>query len=365
MYCNKCGKQIPDGSVFCTYCGANQPTLQQPVYQQPAPVYAAARPPKGSNRGWKTAFFCMLGAAALSFCVFVMIVLLAPKPDAAAMWEGKSIMAQDDIFGNYTAPAASPAADTASEVQTAAPAETSDADAYQRIVGAWEMYEDGSYIGFEFFDDNTARYVEDADEFYYYFTIQDNRIVFEDEAGESTEFEFALYNDGAEYLTLRYDNDAYEFVRVDSLSEQMPALNTDVFANGFETDIESFLADTWWASAGTSVDNPAAAAAAPGYPSDYDIRAGKLQYIFDTDAMTVQVLMQDENGTVTDEGIFDYELDPYGFILYAFRRVVDIEGADYVIQSKFFVCDGVLYEVEMVDGAEASNYVAYSIYAPG
>lgn len=32
MYCYKCGKQIPDDSAFCSYCGAaiNQPTTEVP-----------------------------------------------------------------------------------------------------------------------------------------------------------------------------------------------------------------------------------------------------------------------------------------------------------------------------------------------
>ena len=54
MFCSKCGQQLPDGSAFCSVCGAPQtvaapqpayqqpaqPVYQQPVYQQPAqPVY--------------------------------------------------------------------------------------------------------------------------------------------------------------------------------------------------------------------------------------------------------------------------------------------------------------------------------------
>lgn len=41
MYCNKCGKPIPDGSTFCNSCGAPQrqrPVQQRPVYQPPKPL---------------------------------------------------------------------------------------------------------------------------------------------------------------------------------------------------------------------------------------------------------------------------------------------------------------------------------------
>lgn len=36
MYCNQCGKQIPDGSRFCSFCGANLTAVQSAPH--PAPV---------------------------------------------------------------------------------------------------------------------------------------------------------------------------------------------------------------------------------------------------------------------------------------------------------------------------------------
>ncbi len=38
MFCKNCGKEILDNAAFCTYCGAQSATPQQPV-QQPQPVY--------------------------------------------------------------------------------------------------------------------------------------------------------------------------------------------------------------------------------------------------------------------------------------------------------------------------------------
>ena len=38
MYCNQCGKQIPDGSRFCNFCGANLTAIQSAP--RPAPVQA-------------------------------------------------------------------------------------------------------------------------------------------------------------------------------------------------------------------------------------------------------------------------------------------------------------------------------------
>lgn len=44
MYCNRCGKQIPDDSVFCSGCGAKvAPAVSAPV-QEPMPAPEAASP---------------------------------------------------------------------------------------------------------------------------------------------------------------------------------------------------------------------------------------------------------------------------------------------------------------------------------
>lgn len=41
MFCSECGKQIPDNTKFCNYCGAKQPALDSP---EPPTVSAAAAP---------------------------------------------------------------------------------------------------------------------------------------------------------------------------------------------------------------------------------------------------------------------------------------------------------------------------------
>lgn len=46
MFCNKCGNQITDGSLFCEYCGAKQmqPQLQQQTIQQPQMQQSVQQP---------------------------------------------------------------------------------------------------------------------------------------------------------------------------------------------------------------------------------------------------------------------------------------------------------------------------------
>jgi hypothetical protein len=48
MYCNKCGKPIPDGSVFCNACGA-----PQQARQVPPPQYRQAPPPQQQQASQK------------------------------------------------------------------------------------------------------------------------------------------------------------------------------------------------------------------------------------------------------------------------------------------------------------------------
>lgn len=48
MFCENCGKELPDGVAFCTSCGAKQTgvsTVAQPVLNaQPTPVQVAEKP---------------------------------------------------------------------------------------------------------------------------------------------------------------------------------------------------------------------------------------------------------------------------------------------------------------------------------
>ena len=45
LFCNKCGRQLPDGSVFCNFCGAQQGVIPQPGGAAAAPGVAAQGAP--------------------------------------------------------------------------------------------------------------------------------------------------------------------------------------------------------------------------------------------------------------------------------------------------------------------------------
>lgn len=81
MFCNNCGKEIPDGALFCTGCGkkigdnAEQPVVQQPVIQQPITPQPAAQ----SN---KKLIWVIIAIAAVFLIVAVIFgVLILGKLD--------------------------------------------------------------------------------------------------------------------------------------------------------------------------------------------------------------------------------------------------------------------------------------------
>lgn len=384
MYCSQCGKQIEDNSVFCAYCGEPQQTTQQhPTVIQKLYVQQPAVQPKAAGKGFKIAFFCVLGAAVIAFGVFAYFQWIKPsdKEELAVM---KELPNTDmDALSEWDKDEFS--LSNIGDVESAQnPQAVQPQDDTERIIGAWESVIDDMYLGFEFSRGGTLRYYEDWDEYVSeYAIVEDGMMITED--GETIgPFEYRFTNTSSgEALVLVIDGETFELMRVVSLSppsEPTPAVTPQptpepkeanagldpdvVFANGFVMDIEAYLTETWWTSNGNWVSNPSAEALETGYPKTNEIKQGELQYIFDTSAMTVQMLVQNADGTVTDKGVCDYQVDPQGFYIYAFHRVQDIDGLEHNLHSKFFVCDDVLYEVEMMDDSEVSNYIAYSIYGP-
>ena len=69
MFCNRCGANLPDGTQFCTNCGAPQTAPQQPAPQatpfQFAPQAAPAAPVKKSGKGKKLGITAAIIAAVL------------------------------------------------------------------------------------------------------------------------------------------------------------------------------------------------------------------------------------------------------------------------------------------------------------
>lgn len=89
-----------------------------------------------------------------------------------------------------------------------------------------------------------------------------------------------------------------------------------------------------------------------------------MQYVFHSDTETVTALRFDEDQNPLGETEVEYRIDPYGFYIYAFDNDVNIDGQTYTVYSKFFVCDDMLYEVQMIGDDEVSNYIAYKVCGP-
>lgn len=99
MYCENCGQQIPDGSTFCSNCGApaGQPAQQQPVEQpvqeqapfdpqdqfnataqQYEPAAPAAPKQPMSPKTKKIIMFSAIGAGALAVILVALFVFIIP-----------------------------------------------------------------------------------------------------------------------------------------------------------------------------------------------------------------------------------------------------------------------------------------------
>lgn len=86
MFCSKCGTQLPDGSTFCSTCGASQGKPQN----APAPRPAGAlkfRTPDFKDK--KTLFYCI--AAGLAFLAFIFSLTGVIKVSALGMSESGTL----------------------------------------------------------------------------------------------------------------------------------------------------------------------------------------------------------------------------------------------------------------------------------
>lgn len=94
MYCQKCGKEIPDGSTFCPECGATQgvqPTPgagATPVQSSMTSVNASAQKPKK-----KTALWIVLGILAV---IIIAAAIGGGKNDSGSTGTGTGTSAQTE-----------------------------------------------------------------------------------------------------------------------------------------------------------------------------------------------------------------------------------------------------------------------------
>ncbi|MEX1306988.1 MAG: zinc ribbon domain-containing protein [Eubacteriales bacterium] len=137
-----------------------------------------------------------------------------------------------------------------------------------------------------------------------------------------------------------------------------PQAEIDTLVAGLNRDIESALADSRWQINGESLPALPDAALPSGYPRFFQIPAGTMVYQFDTTNRKLTLTVYNEDGTVSDVTTQTYTKinDTY---ISAFSRTQTLDGVQREVMSVYFISDGVLYECEIVDGIDASNYLAY------
>ena len=86
MYCIKCGKQIPDDSQFCPYCGENQQTEQfreECFNQQPVVEVPRKATFKEGTKALFNKFFVFNGRTSRSEfnygLLFIMLIVVQKK----------------------------------------------------------------------------------------------------------------------------------------------------------------------------------------------------------------------------------------------------------------------------------------------
>ena len=92
MYCKSCGNQIPDGSLNCQYCGAdqNQPKQNSSIYETGempvAPVFTPNDAPQPSkepeNKNSKGILIGIIAALVVALLAVLFIFVIKPKIDA-------------------------------------------------------------------------------------------------------------------------------------------------------------------------------------------------------------------------------------------------------------------------------------------
>ncbi len=95
MFCQKCGRQIPDGSVICNYCGTvQQPQTFQPI-QPTQPVQFAAPPPAPKKKN-NTVLIAIIAALVTIVLVVVAIFVINPLIEKNNSNSSQSEIEDDD-----------------------------------------------------------------------------------------------------------------------------------------------------------------------------------------------------------------------------------------------------------------------------
>lgn len=86
MYCSKCGKQIPDGSRFCQYCGTKVLYVQQNQPQDLKKEVVMPTPDKGDPQ-IRRMLGIFVGSAIAVMALVIIAYSYAPENQLVGQWE--------------------------------------------------------------------------------------------------------------------------------------------------------------------------------------------------------------------------------------------------------------------------------------
>ncbi len=141
------------------------------------------------------------------------------------------------------------------------------------------------------------------------------------------------------------------------------AVTVEDMVAGLDRSFESSAQGKLWVVSGESVPVAVNGTLPAGYPRTFDITPGTMIYQFDDATDTLLLTTIDENGETTGSYVKHYDMLNSTYAT-AFKRTQVIDGAEREVMSAYFISDGVLYECELVDGVDASNYIAYANEGP-
>lgn len=228
----------------------------------------------------------------------------------------------------------------------------------------------GNMYFLEFFVDETMNILIQEDtttEEIHYYEIMDTHYADTFLIEGTYGYRFYYGRDGLLYMCFYYDDgngeypDITDFFVFDQLGAQVDWEQREIeddIQDSLVMNIEEALDNTVWISTGVEYDNDQAVSPVTGYPKNYDLEYGSIIYYFEQGIATLYVTDTDE--TVDSE----YLGDPDGYYVYAFHRDIDLNGNTGMIYSIFFINNGKLYEIEMIDGQQVSNIIEYEPYQP-
>ena len=353
MFCKNCGAQMTDNAKFCIQCGENATPSPAKQQSETSVKPSTIQVPKKKSKAKKTLVWVLSIVGVL--LIFLVVLILLPEPK-------EELPSKSDFVGVWQVVGLKETLDDDIKLL-----DTSKSKVFTLI------FKNGSLSNLEVLADGTV--VDPYETNYIYKNGHLESFINGSEYPDDAHVRISLDKDGYLIYTDWYDNEAQSPYSVCTRMEGEPQdyivstesnpapllIGYEELEAGLESNIEKIVAGKAWESNGITVDAlPNGGMLPDGYPRIFPGVKGGSVYVFDTIAKTLNLTTYD-NGLMDEEVTKPYTLDPTGKLIISFNRTQNINGTDYALSSKFFVSNGVLYECEVIDGYDASNYLAHTV----